>query len=142
MFPDGDNYFMADWLSEPSPARERHSMQFWWQHRAAFSPEEWHLELAVVVDGEPVGSQGVFARAFRLRRSVETGSWLSAPLQGRGFGKEMRAAVLHLAFVGLGAQEARSSAFEGNDRSIRVSRAVGYEDNGGTSTSGRATGRR
>jgi RimJ/RimL family protein N-acetyltransferase len=130
MFPNGENYFKSDWLSEPSPVRQRHSMQWWWRQRAGFSPEDWHLDLAVVVDGNPVGSQGVGAHGFVLRRSVSTGSWLSAAFQGRGLGKEMRAAVLHLAFVGLGAQEALSSAFEGNDRSIGVSRAVGYEDNG------------
>jgi len=130
MFPDGESYFKHDWLSEPSPARERHSMQFWWRHRAAFTPDDWHLEMAVIVDGHVVGSQGMFAQRFPLRRSVETGSWLSAPAQGRGLGKEMRTAILHLAFAGLDAQEARSSAFEGNDRSLAVSRSVGYEDNG------------
>jgi RimJ/RimL family protein N-acetyltransferase len=130
MFPEGEIHFKADWLSEPSPLRERHSMQFWWSHRAGFTPEEWHLEMAVVIDGRPVGSQGVFAKRFPLCRSVSTGSWLSEEFQGRGLGKEMRAAILHLAFVGLGAEEAHSGAFEGNDRSIGVSRSVGYEDNG------------
>ena len=130
MFPDGEIHFKADWISEPRPRRERHSMQFWWGHRAGFAPDDWHLEMAVIVDGRPVGSQGLFASRFPLRRSVSTGSWLSADLQGRGLGKEMRAAILHLAFVGLGAKEAHSGAFEGNDRSIGVSRSVGYEDNG------------
>jgi RimJ/RimL family protein N-acetyltransferase len=130
MFPDGEIYFKQDWLSEPSPRRERHSLQFWWQHRAGFTPEDWHLEMAVVVDGRPVGSQALFARHFQLCRSVETGSWLAASHQGRGLGREMRAAILHLGFLGLGAREAHSGAFEGNDRSIAVSRSLGYEDNG------------
>jgi RimJ/RimL family protein N-acetyltransferase len=130
MFPDGENYFMLDWLSGPPPIRQRHSMQWWWRQRANFSPDDWHLDLAVIVEGRPVGSQGVGARAFPLRRSVSTGSWLAAPMQGKGLGTEMRAAVLHLAFAGLGAEEALSEAFEGNVRSMAVSRAVGYEDNG------------
>jgi|GEM_PF-95656 len=130
MFPDGENYFKADWLSEPSPLRERHSMQFWWRQRSDFSPESWQLAMAVLVDGNVVGSQGVGAQGFPLRRSVSTGSWLAASAQGRGLGKEMRAAVLHLAFAGLGANEAHSEAFDGNVRSMGVSRAVGYEDNG------------
>jgi RimJ/RimL family protein N-acetyltransferase len=130
MFPDGESYFELDWLSEPSPQRERHSLQYWWHNRAAFTPEDWRLDMAVIVDGRPVGSQGMFAERFPLRRSVETGSWLSASHQGRGLGKDMRAAILHLAFAGLGAEEAHSAAFEGNERSIGVSRSVGYEANG------------
>ena len=42
----------------------------------------------------------------------------------------MRAAVLHLAFGGLGAREATSEAFTGNHPSNRVSQALGYEPNG------------
>jgi RimJ/RimL family protein N-acetyltransferase len=130
MFPGGESYFKLDWLSEPSPMRERHSLQYWWRNRATFTPEDWRLEMAVVIDGQPVGSQGIYAQNFPLCRSVETGSWLCASHQGRGLGKEMRSAILHLAFVGLGAMEAHSGAFEGNEASIGVSRSVGYEDNG------------
>jgi RimJ/RimL family protein N-acetyltransferase len=39
----------------------------------------------------------------------------------------MRAAVLHLAFAGLGALEARTSAWIDNERSQRVSLRLGYE---------------
>ena len=42
----------------------------------------------------------------------------------------MREAVLHLAFAGLGAEEALSGAFEDNAASLATSRAVGYEENG------------
>jgi RimJ/RimL family protein N-acetyltransferase len=42
----------------------------------------------------------------------------------------MRAAALHLAFIGLGALIARSGAFDDNRRSLGVSRALGYEDDG------------
>jgi RimJ/RimL family protein N-acetyltransferase len=44
----------------------------------------------------------------------------------------MRAAVLHLAFDGLGATEAHSASFEDNPASQRVSLANGYEPNGST----------
>jgi len=40
----------------------------------------------------------------------------------------MRAAVLHLAFEGLGAQEAESGAWADNVASISVSRALGYRE--------------
>ena len=42
----------------------------------------------------------------------------------------MREAALHLAFAGLGAEEALSGAFEDNAASLATSRAVGYEENG------------
>ncbi len=42
----------------------------------------------------------------------------------------MRAAVLHLAFAGLGATEAVSGAFEDNVPSLAVSARLGYEPDG------------
>ncbi len=130
MFPEGENQFHLDWTAEDSPDRERHSMQWWWRARGTFEPDDWHLTMAVVVGGEVVGCQDLRAKRFPLRRSVSTGSWLAPGAQGRGYGSEMRQAILHLAFAGLDALEAHSSAFATNERSIRVSRTVGYEDNG------------
>jgi len=54
---------------------------------------------------------------------------LAGHSQGAGFGKEMRAAVLALAFDGLGAQFAETEAFLDNAASNAVSRALGYADN-------------
>ena len=42
----------------------------------------------------------------------------------------MREAILHLAFAGLGARVAYSSAWEENTASLGVSRALGYRPNG------------
>ena len=50
--------------------------------------------------------------------------------QRRGIGTEMRAAVLHLAFAGLGADWAVSSAATDNPASVGVSRKLGYADDG------------
>ena len=61
---------------------------------------------------------------------MDTGSWLGQPFQGRGFGKEMRSAVLGFAFDGLGAAVAETSAFIDNAQSNGVTRALGYEENG------------
>ena len=61
---------------------------------------------------------------------MDTGSWLGRRFQGRGLGKEMRAAVLGFAFDGLGAEVAETSAFLDNLPSNGVSRALGYEENG------------
>ena len=77
-----------------------------------------------------MGVQDIFAKKFAVRRTVETGSWLAQPEHGRGIGTEMRAAVLHLAFAGLGAEEAHSGSFADNPASAAVSRHNGYEPNG------------
>ena len=63
-----------------------------------------------------VGVQGLVARDFAVMRAVATGSWLGAEFQRRGIGKEMRGAVLALAFDGLGAQIAETEAFVDNRR--------------------------
>lgn len=84
----------------------------------------------VVVDGEPVGMQDLIGTNFSAFGTVETFSWLSADARGRGLGKEMRQAVLHLAFEGLAARQADSGAFFDNHASNRVSQALGYQPNG------------
>lgn len=65
-----------------------------------------------------------------MLREVHTGSWLGRRYQGQGIGTQMRAAVLHLALDGLGAQRAVSAAFEDNPASLGVSRKLGYRDDG------------
>ena len=122
--------FGYGWTDLPSPAFERGFAQYHWGRRAEWRPEHWSLELMVSRDGEPIGMQGVFARDFPTLRAVSSGSWLGRAYQGRGLGKEMRGAVLHLAFAGLGAEVALTEAFTDNLASIGVSRAVGYEENG------------
>jgi RimJ/RimL family protein N-acetyltransferase len=88
------------------------------------------LELAVIRDGVVVGTQGVGGRDFAVLREVHTGSWLGRRYQGQGIGTQMRAAVLALAFEGLGAHWAVSAAFEDNPVSLGVSRKLGYRDDG------------
>jgi RimJ/RimL family protein N-acetyltransferase len=101
-----------------------------WSARSRTSPEWWVLVFAVVVEGRAVGTQEVTAVNFSALRTVNTFSWLNRAYQGSGLGKEMRAAVLHLAFEGLGAHRATSEAFEDNLASCGVSRALGYADDG------------
>ena len=95
-----------------------------------WSADKWTFTGAAFVDGEPIGIQDMAAEHFRAVRSVESGSWLGRAHQGRGLGREMREAMLHLAFEGLGAEEALSGAFEDNAASLATSRAIGYEENG------------
>ena len=60
--------------------------------------EDWGLELGVFGGGggEPMGIQALNGADFVRARSVITGSWLGSRFQGRGYGTEMRAAVLEL----------------------------------------------
>ncbi|WP_371623583.1 GNAT family N-acetyltransferase [Streptomyces sp. NBC_01116] len=97
---------------------------------AGWSAQDWTLGLAVLHEGKAIGRQDLMGRRFGVRREAETGSWLGLPYQGQGFGTEMRAAVLHLAFAGLGARYAVSAAMTDNPGSLGVSRRLGYTDDG------------
>lgn len=113
-----------------SPEREWQWLQSIWRGRGRVTPDAWRLYFAVLVDGEAVGMQDLTASNFTRFGTVSTFSWLAPGSRGRGLGTEMRAAILHLAFAGLGAREAGSDAFVDNEASNRVSRGLGYEPNG------------
>ncbi len=99
-------------------------------HLRDWSPEHWELGLLVWERGTLAGTQGIFAKSFAKTRHVGTGSWLGREFQGRGIGTEMRAAVLELAFLGLGAAETESDWLAGNEASRRVSEKLGYVELG------------
>jgi RimJ/RimL family protein N-acetyltransferase len=122
--------FFFPWTDAEPDQRAREAAQWMWRHRAGWSPDKWTFTGGVFVDGKPIGVQDLEAEHFRAVRSVETGSWLGRAHQGQGLGREMREAVLHLAFAGLDAEEALSGAFEDNAASLATSRAVGYVENG------------
>jgi RimJ/RimL family protein N-acetyltransferase len=110
--------------------RARGTLQYHWSKWASWQPSDWRLDLVVVLAGAIVGTQGMGARDFATVREVTTGSWLGQAYHRRGIGTEMRAAVLHLAFEGLGAEYATSVAHAGNLASLGVSRKLGYGDDG------------
>jgi RimJ/RimL family protein N-acetyltransferase len=118
--------FTIPWTDDPPSAHLQHL----WRNRADWKPQSWHLQLVACVDGAVVGTQGMTAEHFPTRRAFETGSWVGRAFQGQGIGKEMRAAMLHLAFDGLGAQLATTAAWHDNEASLAVTRALGYEPNG------------
>ncbi|WP_431681988.1 GNAT family N-acetyltransferase [Kitasatospora sp. KL5] len=122
--------FISAWTDVPPAQRARSVVQQHWKCRGAWSPENWVLTLVVFADGQPVGVQAVSGRDFAVVREVRTGSWLGMAHQGRGIGREMRSAVLHLAFAGLGAEEAASAAFTDNAASLGVSTRLGYRPDG------------
>jgi len=118
--------FLVPWHKLPSPAFERQFLLHWWGDRSRWSPTAWSLGLAVLKDGRPIGVQELLARDFAIKRVINSGSWLGREFQGLGLGTEARAAILGLAFDGLGADAAESGYIEGNAASARVSEKLGY----------------
>jgi RimJ/RimL family protein N-acetyltransferase len=101
-----------------------------WRRRGSVEPDLWRLYFVVMVDGRPVGEQTLTGVHFASLGTVTTFSWLSTDLRARGLGREMREAILHLAFDGLGAKEASSDAFVDNQGSNAISSRLGYQPNG------------
>ncbi len=122
--------FAVPWTDFPSPQQEWQTQQFYWRCRADLSPTNWTINLATLVDGQVVGTTGLMAKDFPTLRQFETGSWLGRDFQGRGIGKEMRLASLHLGFLGLGAEWATTGAFHDNGPSLGVTQALGYTPKG------------
>jgi len=122
--------FVVAWTDVPPGTRARNVIQFQLSQWGAWSPNDWSLHLVADFGGAIAGTQGVSGRDFAVLREVSTGSWLGRRFQGQGLGTEMRAAVLDLAFAGLGAEFATSTAFTDNPASLGVSRKLGYRRDG------------
>ena len=114
--------------------RRRQLVGEMWRHRGTWSPDAWCLDLAVEVDGRVVGVQALESEQFPQLRTVDSFSWLSSAVRGRGLANLMRTGVLALAFDHLGAEVAVSSARTDNAPSLAVSYRMGYVDNGITRT--------
>ena len=122
--------FAMPWTDIPAAERPRGALQHYWLRWATWTTNEWNCMMAVVVDGEAVGIQDIIGSNFATTKTFKTGSWLTQRVHGQGIGKEMRAAILHLGFEGLGAARAVTSAFHDNLSSLGVTRSLGYEPNG------------
>lgn len=122
--------FVVPWTRGTPAQVARGVMTYQWGLRTRTTPDDWAIELAVLHDGVPVGTQGMYAKGFAVTRSAETGSWLGLEHHHRGIGTRMRLLILHLLFEGFGAQHATSSAFVDNPGSGGVSRKIGYRENG------------
>jgi len=122
--------FLHPWTDAPPDELGPNTVRFFWSQRASLTPERWSMNFLVRVAGRVVGMQGFTAEHFATTREVGSGSWLGRAYQGRGYGVEMRAAVLLLAFDHLGARAARSGAFADNPASLRVSEKLGYAPDG------------
>ncbi len=128
--PPAEMPFGVPWTDAPPEQLVRDGVRFHWQQRANCTPDDWHVNFLIRLDGEVIGSQGMYAKNFATIREVSSGSWIGLRHQGKGIGTEMRAAMLMLAFDHLGARAARSSAFTDNAKSHGVSRRLGYEPDG------------
>ncbi|WP_130797469.1 GNAT family N-acetyltransferase [Streptomyces otsuchiensis] len=122
--------FVVPWTDAPPADRARSVVQHHWRGRGNWVPDDWSLGLAVFQEGRVIGLQDIAAKDFAVLRETATGSWLGLRHHGRGFGTEMRAAVLELAFSGLGAEESTSAAFSDSHASRGVSRKLGYRADG------------
>ena len=122
--------FLVAWTDEDPAVRARSVLQWHWRQLSRWSADDWSLQFAVLADRVPIGTQEVAGARFATLREVSSGSWLGRAHQRRGYGTEMRAAVLHLAFQCLGAEYATTEAFDDNHASYGVSRKLGYLDDG------------
>ncbi len=104
--------------------------QDYWKAYGNWRPEAWRLGFVVSADSQIIGFQELEGNDFAVLRTVDTSSFLIEAARGQGYGKQMRRAVLALAFGPLGAQAAITSAWQDNHASLGVSRAVGYQWNG------------
>ncbi|WP_431239006.1 GNAT family N-acetyltransferase [Mycolicibacterium aichiense] len=118
--------FTEPWTDVPSPELERNSLTYYWRNRAEMSGERWNLDLAVLVDESVIGMCSVHAEDFPGNRRLTTGSWLGLAHQGRGLGKEVRRAALHLIFAGFDADLAVTRAWHDNGASLAVTRSLPY----------------
>ena len=128
--PPEEMPFMVPWTDADPRYLGRGMLQYFWSQRATLAPESWTVNFVVRLEGRVIGTQGLTGRDFAITREVTSGSWLGLAHHGRGYGTEMRAAVLLFAFDHLGAARARSDAFADNHASLRVSTKLGYRPDG------------
>jgi RimJ/RimL family protein N-acetyltransferase len=109
--------------------------QGYWNAYGGWRPQAWRLNFVVslraAADGQVIGVQELEGLDnFLVLRTVDSSSYLIKSVRGQGYGKEMRRAVLALAFGPLQAQAAVTAAWHDNAASLGVSRALGYRPNG------------
>ena len=104
--------------------------QSYWRSLGTWTPDSWAVRFGVFHQGELVGAQVLEGDDFLVLRTVDSASFLTTAARSRGWGKQMRRAVLALAFGPLGAEYAITSAWHDNAASLGVSRSLGYVDNG------------
>ena len=92
--------------------------------------DSWKLQFAVSIEDRLIGCQSIEADKFPSDRCFETGSYLAAPVQGRGIGRIMRAMIIEFGFRCLDGRVAVSGYHPENAASAAVSRHLGYQATG------------
>jgi RimJ/RimL family protein N-acetyltransferase len=131
--------FLQPWTDQAPDDLVRTSVQHFWRGRAQLTAVDWSVNFLVRHDGRVIGIQELSGKDFAITREVSTGSWLGIAHQRHGYGSEMRAAVLLLAFDHLNATIARSGAFADNAASLRLSEKLGYRTDGANTFARRGT---
>ncbi|GAA4239806.1 GNAT family protein [Actinomadura meridiana] len=122
--------FAQPWTTGTPEEVARNVLRNHWWARADWRGDNWRLHLtAVNRDGHVVGQQNLSARDFATTREARTGFWVGRRHHNRGYGTQMRAAALHLAFA-LGAERVISTAFAHNGPSRAISAKFGSVPNG------------
>jgi RimJ/RimL family protein N-acetyltransferase len=122
--------FVEPWTDADPALLRPNTMRYFWRCRATTDPRSWHVPFAALDNNQVVGCIALLADDFGVLGRFATGSWLGREHQGRGLGREMREAALHLGFEGLGADSATTCAFADNAASLAVTERVGYRPNG------------
>lgn len=126
------NSFASPWDENSPEDLAKNSLSWLWSARTKIGPDSWYFMFAVFTKGEDgsedqlIGMQDVWAEKYRVLRTVSSGSWMRKDHQGKGLGKEMRAAMLMWAFDHFGAEYAESGAYDWNEASLGVSKSLGY----------------
>jgi RimJ/RimL family protein N-acetyltransferase len=128
--PPQEMPFLTPWTDQTPDDLIRSVVQHSWAARSRLTSADWGINFLARHDGRVIGTQGLSAKDFAVTREVSTGSYLGIAHQRRGFGTEMRTAVLLLTFDHLGATIARSGAFADNAASLRLSEKLGYRTDG------------
>ncbi len=124
--------FLIPWTDQPPAERAAGVMRHHWRLLSAWTPEDWSLPLVVFAAGQAVGSRRSREGTSRSCGRSRPGRGWGCGTTGQGIGTEMRAAVLHLAFAELGAEEAGLASFIDNPASRRCR---GSSDTGRTGPS-------
>jgi RimJ/RimL family protein N-acetyltransferase len=116
----------------PDPRIERGAIvhQSYWKAMGGWSTAKWRLNFVVHAGENLIGAQELEGNDFLTLRTVDSASFLVPKARGKGLGKQMRTAVLRLAFDEMGAKAAITSAYHDNHESLGVSRSLGYQPNG------------
>ena len=104
--------------------------QGYWKSFGSWSPEAWRLGFVVINQSRMIGFQELEGNDFLRLRTVDSASFLVPEFRGRGLGRQMREAVLTLAFGPLNAEAAITESWHDNYASLGVSQSLGYRPNG------------